>query len=239
MKTKFAVILSLALAGGSLIGGCRMFEVVDGSGNVVTENRPITEFSGVELEGIGNVILTQDSGASLRFEGEDNILKVMKAEVKGVVLVISTDKNIKPTKPLTIYVSSREIKSLEVEGSGEISAAKTIMSPALKLSISGSGKMKLEVNTQKMAVSIQGSGQTQLSGTVPSFEGEIDGSGKITAPDLRTETSDVSISGSGIIEIFASQKVKGEVNGSGNIYYHGVPEKVLSSINGSGTITKR
>ena len=50
-------------------------ETITGSGNVVTENRPVSGFDGVSHTGIGRVIITQGEEESLTIEADDNILE--------------------------------------------------------------------------------------------------------------------------------------------------------------------
>ena len=54
----------------------------------------------------------------------------------------------------------------------------------------------------------------------------IAGSGNIQAADLEAENTDASISGSGNISCYASQKLVARVKGSGDIAYKGNPQEV-------------
>ena len=54
----------------------------------------------------------------------------------------------------------------------------------------------------------------------------INGSGNIQAADLEAENTDASISGSGNISCYASQKLVARVKGSGDIAYKGNPQEV-------------
>ena len=69
MYTPAAAILLVALMGS----GCG-FQMVTGSGNIVTETRNVSGFTSITLAGIGNLYLTQGAAESVRIEAEDNLI---------------------------------------------------------------------------------------------------------------------------------------------------------------------
>src|SRR3990170_5909134 len=62
---------------------------VRGSGNVVTEERDVSDFHKIHLSGIGNLIITQGEEESLTIEADDNIMPLISADVSGERLTIS------------------------------------------------------------------------------------------------------------------------------------------------------
>ena len=92
------------------------------------------------------------------------------------------------------------------------------------------GKLEIKVFAPELnKLSINGSGNIKLINgiqTSKDIEFHINGSGNIQAADLEAENTDASISGSGNISCYASQKLVARVKGSGDIAYKGNPQEV-------------
>jgi len=54
-----------------------------GSGKLVSENRTVAPFTGIQLVGAGDVIITQDSVQSLTVETDDNIVGLLSTTVEN------------------------------------------------------------------------------------------------------------------------------------------------------------
>ena len=82
-----------------------------------------------------------------------------------------------------------------------------------------------------------GSGGMDLSGETKKFSGDVSGSGDIRAMNLKSEESDLQVSGSGNIDVYASIKLDASISGSGDVRYKG-DAKVNRSTSGSGDVRK-
>jgi hypothetical protein len=96
----------------------------------------------------------------------------------------------------------------------------------------------MKVNTNSLKSLISGSGNILLKGNASSHEIDITGSGDVDAPELRTEVTRVSISGAGDAKVYADRELDTNINGSGNVFYGGNPEKFSKQISGTGKIEK-
>jgi hypothetical protein len=222
-----------------LISGCVSDFCVEGSGNVISETRTVESFHSVEFNGMGNVYVAQDGTSSIKVEAEDNIIPILKTYVRDGVLVINMDKACaKNTKPVNVYVSMNEVKKLALSGSGSITGKSEIASDDLEVIVSGSGKIDMPVKTKSLKSEISGSGESTFTGTAASHNAIISGSGKLNAYDLKTEKTEIQITGSGKSEITALDGLTVRISGSGDVYYKGNPEKIKQEITGSGKVTK-
>ena len=70
-----------------VLGGC---SVVSGSGQVKSETRQVSGFTGIELSGNGEVTIEQGDTESLTIEADDNVLPVLTSEVEDSVLRLGT-----------------------------------------------------------------------------------------------------------------------------------------------------
>jgi hypothetical protein len=185
----------------------------------------------------GNVFIEQ-GGSSLRIEAEDNILPLLETSVENGVLVISSEKCIRPQKTIKIYAGMEEVRSISLSGSGDITGTTLINSENLDLAVIGAGDIEMKVNTNSLKSLISGSGDILLKGNASSHEIEITGSGNVDAPELRTEVTRVNISGSGDAKVYADRGLDTNINGSGNVFYGGNPEELSKRVSGIGKIEK-
>lgn len=220
----------------STIPGCIMPGCIQGSGNYTSENRTVDNFRGIDLSGIGDVYLTQGEN-HLRIEAEDNIIKQMKTDVAGGRLSIYHKAGcINSRQPIKIFVSTPELDSLSISGSGRIISQSPIKSDALSLGISGSGSMELDMVCRDLETIISGSGTALLKGEAAYNKIIISGSGAMHGYDLLTDRTEATISGSGIAEINVQHELSTLISGSGSIYYKGNPTNISQTVSGSGRV---
>jgi hypothetical protein len=200
--------------------GCVEMNSIDGSGNVITETRPVTGFSAISLAGSGNVIIKQDGTESLTITADDNILPYLTSQIGSGQLSLSVKKdvNIKPTADIVYRITVKSIKQIDLAGAGTIDAR--------------------PIKGEQLKVSISGSGQATVAGNVGQEEIVISGSGDYDGDSLLAKTASVRISGSGNVVLAVSDKLDVKVNGSGSVKYSGDPV-VTSKFNGSGSVEKQ
>jgi len=246
MNIKLIIFSSVLVLAGVFASGCIVIDLhgcsalsVNGSGNIISESRPVPDFSEIELKGQGKVELTKGSRPSLVVTSDDNILPSIETVVKGGKLIISHQKgkNLRPTK-LDYTLTVRDLQGVSIAGSGDIAGKSRFVSEDFYTYISGSGDIRLELNTAHLTSDIAGSGSIHLSGKADVHQATITGSGEINAIDLDTQQASVSITGSGDCRVNASDKLRAKITGSGDVLYKGQP-RISQSITGSGKVKDR
>lgn len=198
-------------------GGCG--GGVEGNGIAKTENRNVSAFSNVEVDGAFYVYVECRKKQKLEVSGDSNILPHIITRIKGDTLQITTSKTICPKKLLEVKVSADNIEKITASG-------------AVDLSISG-------VDNNKLDLEIDGAGDIKASGKTRNFRVGVSGSGDLKAKDLKAENVEVSINGAGNAVVYASKKLRAEINGAGDIAYYGNPKEVIQEISGAGDIIKK
>ena len=217
-----------------LTSGCTS---IDGSGNIITEEREVSGIERIEVSGSGEVILAQGDDESLRIETDDNVMEYVKAEMNGSTLELgfrSEFRSISPSK-LTFYVSVEVLESLSVSGSGEIESDR-IETDSMDISISGSGSVNIaQLVSGEVQTEISGSGEIDLAGETDSQDIDISGSGEYRAGELCGRSVKVKVSGSGDATVCAEETLEADISGSGSVSYYGRPAINMSG-SGSGEV---
>ena len=211
---------------------------VQGSGNIITQEREVSEFSKVHLKGSGKVFLTPGEKQSLEIKTDDNVLPLIETDVSGNKLTISHgNHHLRPTS-FEVYITLENLEGVRISGSGDIIGKGRFVTDTLYAEISGSGDMNLEVETGLLETKISGSGSIHLSGKAQDYRVSISGSGEINAFDVQAETVSVKISGSGDCRVHAAESLDAKISGSGDVYYKGRP-RINTKISGSGSLKSR
>ena len=234
-KNRFLIVLLFFVA-ILTVTGCNAF-VTRGSGDLVTEQRQVSNFDRVELSGMGEVVITQDGSESLSIETDDNIMKYVEAVVEGGTLKLGFKDRVNFISPsrLVFYVSVDDLNGVAVSGSGDIESD-MLKTDHLDVAVSGSGDVQVaELSTGEVNADISGSGEVYLSGDATTQDLTISGSGKYQAGDLCSGSVTVSISGSGKATVCAIETLESDISGSGSVNYYGQPS-INSSGSGSGAL---
>lgn len=213
---------------------------VKGNGVIKTQMRTTSDYDGISVSGSFTVILTNGNEGKISLTGEENILDYVVTEVEEGNLKIKFKKhsNINYNKKIQVTVPIEQIKSIALSGSGNITSTTEIKANTFETAQSGSGKISLNINTQKMDAALSGSGQLVLSGSTTDFDIRLSGSGRIDSNKMNSENVSAQVSGSGNVTITTSKSLNAVVSGSGQIKYSGNPKIVEEKVSGSGGIKK-
>lgn len=217
------------------LAGCTL---VRGSGDIISEERDVTGFDSILVQGGGILEIVQADDEGLTITGDENLLEYIETEVKGNTLEITVrDPNtqIMPSEDIRYEVRLRDLNEVDVDGSVDI-VCEGMLTDDVKLDVSGSSSVEfssLDANTLELGIS--GSAESTIDGEVAEQKLDISGSGDFQHGGLRSRTTAVSISGSGDVTVWATDELDIDVSGSGNVSYYGSPT-VSQDLSGSADI---
>lgn len=212
---------------------------ISGEGPIVKRTLDLDGFSAVRLTNSANVYIRQGSPQTVEVEAQENIIDNLKREVKDDAWTIAFDQSVRRHEGMKIYITVPNLRALRVSGSGNITSESRFTGVEdMDVSISGSGNIRLEVESATVASHISGSGNIKLRGTTGRHEVRISGSGDVDAYELTSEACKVQISGSGDCDVDVSEDLEVRISGSGDVNYKGRP-RISSRISGSGDVNGR
>lgn len=223
-------------------------DVIQGSGNMFSEQRKVPDFNRIQLTGAGDITLTQGQTEVVIVEADDNLLPYIETEVRAGTLILGftdevSDKNIHPSQPVKFDVNLIEISTLEIYGAGDV-YSESLNTERLKVEVDGSSditfdqltleQFDIEVNgssdiqveqltAQDVDVTINGSADINLSGITYEQNINIDGSCNYFAADLNSQLGNVAIYGQGEVTIWAVNILDVHIPGTGTVRYYGDP----------------
>ena len=231
-----ALITAIGLSALLLIG-CDPAGIV-GSGVVVTEDRTVTDFKGIEVKPDVDVVIEKGASHALRVEADDNVIDMLKTDVvNGMLRVTMTNDEVESVNA-TVYITMPEVETVFNYGPGYIYIKDGFVADHLDIYMYGSGGIEIaELTADHVKSHIMGSGGLTLSGTVDKHNAQLKGSGPLKAHDMVTRESAIGVFGSGSAEIYVNEVLFADIFGSGDVIYDGEP-RVSARESGTGRVKR-
>jgi Putative auto-transporter adhesin, head GIN domain len=209
-KIHISLIALVAL----FVSGC-WWPGIRGNGHIVTDNRPVAEFSDVKAD--GSFEIEWHPGApSLSIRTDDNLLKYIESSLDGKTLRLHTREQIHPTRRISVLVTSPTLTGLNFAGAVRFNATQ-LSGPKFYLETAGACKIT-------------------ISGSVDELLADMAGASKLMARELHTKNADITTAGASKAEIFASEALRVSISGAGKVTYFGHPKGVERHVSGAGSI---
>lgn len=211
---------------------------ITGTGPTVTVARQMGDIKSIDLEMNAKVYLVKGDKSGIVIKAQQNIIDVLSTSESNGVLEIKSKESISVTEPIQIWVTMKGLEELELSGSGSIQSDSDFNQEEVEIDLSGSGSISVKLNVQKLDAELSGSGDLSLFGKAAKANLELKGSGNIVAQNFEIDQCKVVLGGSGETKVKVNNSLDARIDGSGNVYYKGNPQKVKSDVNGSGKVTK-
>ena len=204
------------------------------------ETREVANFTAINSESSFDVFLRRDVSLEkgiVKVEAPSDLLEHIETKVSAGVLTIESKAKclVNTSGDVIIYVSSREINDISLSGSGNIKTENKLSTNNMEIRVNGSGNVTADLDVQYLYLGIKGSGNIDTYGKTTSQTLNIKGSGDIKNFGMISNTSNVSVDGSGDVSVYANDKLDVVIKGSGDVKYKG-SASVTSNIDGSGDL---
>ena len=206
-----------------------------GSGPIVTEELELNRIGGIGLKLPRTVYLRQGDEQKVVVEGQSNVIDFLERTVKGGLWEIEIDQCVSNMEDLRIFITLPEITTVNISGSGKVVSENMFVADDIDIGIAGSGDISLALNADDVNSAITGSGNLVLEGRADEIRFRVSGSGDLRAFEMEARKGQVDISGSGDVEVYATEQLDIAISGSGDVLYHGKPSLNVS-ISGSGEV---
>lgn len=229
----FQFVLSILI-----LSSCSRFDCERGKGSITSSEKSISSFSDLKVSGDFEVILKQGDNYTCTVMAYENLHDIIEVRNSGRALKVNTRKCAKSDEKIKIYVSAPDISYIHLTGAVKAYTENNFKLEDLKLKSSGASSIELAIETKKLDIDISGASDVKLIGITKALTFDVSGAGHLNASQLKANSANISISGSGDCSVNVVEVLKASVSGSGNVNYTGSPSKVDTKISGSGNISK-
>jgi len=231
------MLLSLGLGCGKGKNDC-----FKSTGEIVFEDRGVQSFTQIETHNNVNVIITQGAFSSVTIEAGKNLIGKVTTVVQGDSLVIRNENKcnwIRSYKyDINAYVTVKNLRRIDHQGFGRISSSNTVNAITLYISNHNNGDVELDLNVGYLYTDMHKTGDVILKGTAGGHEVYSSGNNWLRCASLETGYTAVQSVTTGDCYVKASDSLKAGIYSLGSIYYSGNPQKITSTIEGSGELIK-
>lgn len=212
----------------------------EGSGTSTTKTLSIPNFTGIDFQEAGDVVISQGPVQEVKATGHPNVIDKLRDNVAGGVWNVDLGNDCFRDYDLTLNIKVPNIEEISLSGAGDIIVNDFVDQGDLSLDISGTGSLSLNsfTGTENLSVNISGSGtitgQKDFS-ALKNLDIKISGAGKFLGYSIETDECDINLPGAGDCEVFVKVALDVSISGVGNVYYRGDPT-ITQSISGSGRL---
>jgi len=213
MKKLSIAVFSVLLA----VAGCHVGGIM-GNGHIVTDTRPVADFSEIEANG-GFYIEWKSGPPSLSITTDQNLLQYITTENDGHRLRLHSRGNLWPTHHINVAISSPTRAGAKLTGAARLTAN--------------------QLSGQSFAIESTGAARVHLEGNVDDLVTDMTGASKLDADALQTKTATISSTGASQAQVAVSDSLKVSITGAGKVIYSGNPPVVEKHVSGAGSIRKK
>jgi hypothetical protein len=210
---------ALTLLGACEINHSHVTGTVTGTGDLVSESRPVAGFTGVSVSGAGHLVIEQTGVESLEITAESDILPHLQSEVVGDWLVLgpAPGVSVHSTRAIRYRLTVRTLTGIEASGASRVVAH--------------------DMNTTDLASVVSGASALEASGVASTHVAAVSGASRVEAPDLLSRAVIAAVSGASQATVRVSDSLAVTANGGSSLEYYGDPV-VVSEISGGSTVRR-
>ncbi|MPQ48478.1 hypothetical protein GCQ56_15845 [Marinifilum sp. N1E240] len=210
---------------------------IKGNGNVKSEDREVSNFDAIKINGAYTIYLSQDDDYSLRIVADENLLDIITSKVKNNVLYISNEKSIYKSKELKLYIGFKHLSKIKANGAISLKSDQILRFDKIDIEINGASSADLELSANRLSIDNSGASTIKLAGKCEEVDIDISGAGSVNAIALKAKKGTIDISGVGSGKVFVEEELRVSISGIGSVKYKGDP-RVTSDISFLGSLKK-
>ena len=199
-------------------------ERIEGSGNVITKEVPVKSFNELTASGVFSLKLSQGDKEQVKIEAEDNLMDLFTVENDGSMLTIhmKKDVSINTKKKMTVYVTFKSLKSMNLSMVGGTSSDDKLKFSDLKIKNQSVGSVNLNMTLQTLHLENESVGTLKLAGSADNAVIKSNSVGSVQAGDFIVQKMEIDNNGVGSATVNAEKELRvsdsflGKVNNKGN-----------------------
>jgi hypothetical protein len=242
---KIKTILSFTIAVVLLFTSCQRDNTIitnctQGEGTIITATVAVNNFTKIDLAFASDVTVSQGAIQEVSVTGHPNIINKINKDVVNGLFILQLENGCYNNYQLSFHITIPNLDQLILSGSGNMVVNNFTNQGDLSIDLNGSGNMTINgfEGTENLSLDIAGSGNITANTNITTLRTltlDLAGSGTYNGFPLNGKDCVVDLTGSGNIELAASNTLEVTIDGSGNVSYKGTPT-ITQNISGSGSL---
>jgi uncharacterized protein YxeA len=212
-------------------------EIIEGSGNIVSETHEAQAFNDIEVKGNIEVYLTQGDKHSIMVYTDDNLKEYIKTDIHRDQLVISLGKRIKGTEKPRVYIEFSDLENLNASAGAIVFAEEAIQGEELSIDLRSGAESHLNLVFEKADIDITTGAEATIKGSVEMLIADIATGSTLNAKNFHAVNCSVNSKSGSQSTVYVSGQLNAMASSGGHVVYTGNPSQKSYTTSGGGIIT--
>ena len=210
-----------------------------GSGTVIRNVRELSAFDEVETSDAYRIEFTVGSPQRVEVEADDNLVPIIRTEVRGSRLVVSSRESIGTYTQLTVHITAPTIDLVDLSGAAVFLTSGSVETDRFEAHASGASRIELaKIDAGTMVFELSGASKVVSAGSARQIEIDASGESNVEARKLIAESVQVDLSGASTAHVQATGVVSGDASGGSGLEIYGSPREVSVDTSGGSHVTR-
>ena len=239
MSKRTAMLASLAVIGALLVAACASDEeTIAGSGNIVTRQQEVEDFSVVEASSTFEVNITRAASFSVSVTADDNLFDHISVSRIGRVLKIDVESGLILVRhTLKADIAMPELKGVRLSGVSRGNVTGFRSSDDLDIDLSGASRLDGDIGAGDADINLSGASRLTLQGSAEEIKVEASGASTLELGEFPVDRARVTLSGASRATVDVRKELGPvSLSGASTLVYAGDPSIRDLSTSGASRI---
>ncbi len=216
--------------------------LVTGSGNVVTRQQDVADFSAVDVGSAFKVNLTQGDSFGVSISADDNLFDRISVSKEGETLKIGLARgfNLRGLTTLKAEITMPELDGVRLHGAARGTLGGFRSFNGFDVDLSGASSLSGDVEAANTEISLSGASRLTLKGSASSIRLKASGASSLDLADFAADRASVTISGASSAMLNVKEVLDPvTLSGASRLVYLGDSSVKNISTSGASTIERR
>jgi hypothetical protein len=212
---------------------------INGNGNVITEERPVTDdFDEVKGSAGVDVYLTEGDSYKIVVEADENLMDIIETNISEGRLNIRANQNIGRSKAKKVHVTYTKLTGIYATSGADVISNSVIKSEVLNLESNSGADLELDINAREVYAECSSGADMKISGRAQRLTASASSGSDLKARDLEVKYCKASASSGADITVNVLEEIDGRASSGGDVRYYGDPTAVSVKDGSSGSVRK-
>lgn len=223
-----------------LLAGLNGTANIYGYGKVVKEERSVSGFKSISVHNAIHLYLNQGAAEKVTVEADEEVMHHLYTEVSGGELKIGVKGNLNNTGEMTVYVTFKEIVSLESGSAAKVECEGKIEAGNLRISTGSASSVKMDLLVcDKLEIRSGSASKISISGTAQSISTESSSASSVDLSGLKAVKGEVEASSAASVKVQVTSQVDAKASSGAGITITGNPASRNSDSSSGGSVRFR
>lgn len=209
---------------------------ITGSGNVLTKERNVKNFTKIEVQKGVECIVTQGNPFKVTVEADDNLQESILTSVENGMLKISSEYNNYHNATKKVHVQLPVVEALETTSGAELKTIGVIKNNTIHLKSSSGSDLYANIESEKVALESTSGSDLKVEGKAIDVTTASSSGSHIDAEKLLANNVDAQSTSGSDTDVHPLLSLKAKASSGSSIDYHSTPKQISKEESSGGSV---